>query len=108
VFGKNRDRGIRRTPDGDLEVVHLGDEIGESHLIVHDVHHPQAYYAFQLAHMEHRKGFPTPIGVFRAWENVPRYEDLINDQIADAKARRGSGDLGKLLNAGDTWTVPPR
>jgi 2-oxoglutarate ferredoxin oxidoreductase subunit beta len=88
--------------------VHLGDGIGENDLLVHDVHHPQAYYAFQLAHMEDRKGFPTPIGVFRAWENVSRYEDLINDQIADVKARRGLGDLGKLLNTGDTWTVAPQ
>jgi 2-oxoglutarate/2-oxoacid ferredoxin oxidoreductase subunit beta len=108
VFGKNRDRGIRRKPDGDLEVVSLGDGIGENDLLVHNVHHPRAYYAFQLAHMEHGEGFPTPIGLFRAWENVPRYEDLIHDQIADVKARRGPGDLGKLLNAGDTWTVDPR
>ncbi len=52
-----------------------------------------------------KPGFPTPIGVLRAWENVPRYEDLIAAQIAEVQSRRGKGDLEKLLRAGDTWEV---
>jgi 2-oxoglutarate ferredoxin oxidoreductase subunit beta len=74
-------------------------------LIVHDAHHPRPAYAFQLSHMEHRPDFPTPIGVFRAWGDVPRYEDVMNQQIKDVIAKRGRGDLGKLLRAGDTWEV---
>ena len=62
-------------------------------------------YAFQLSHMEHRPDFPTPIGVFRAWGDVPRYEDVMNQQIKDVIAKRGRGDLSKLLRAGDTWEV---
>ena len=105
VFGKNRDKGIRRKPDGDIEVVQLGNGIAESDLIVHDEHHPRPAHAFQLSHMEHRSDFPTPIGVFRAWGDVPRYEDLMNQQVKDIIAKRGPGDLGKLLRAGDTWEV---
>jgi hypothetical protein len=30
---------------------------------------------------------------------------MISDQIAQATASRGAGDLRKLLNAGETWTV---
>jgi 2-oxoglutarate ferredoxin oxidoreductase subunit beta len=55
--------------------------------------------------MEHREGFPTPIGVLRAWDDLPRYEDVINQQIADVQAKRGPGDLAKLLRGGDTWRV---
>ena len=33
------------------------------------------------------------------------YEDLLQDQIASTTARLGQGDLDKLLDAGDTWTV---
>src|SRR5467141_345157 len=62
-------------------------------------------YAFLLSHMEHRPGFPTPIGVFRAWDDLPRYEDVMSQQIKDVIAKRGPGDLGKLLRAGDTWEV---
>jgi 2-oxoglutarate/2-oxoacid ferredoxin oxidoreductase subunit beta len=106
IFGKNRDKGIRMN-GFDLEVVQLGNGVAESDLIVHDEKHPRAAYAFLLAHMEERPGFPTPIGVLRSWEHVPRYEDLINEQLAEVQAKRGKGDLGKLLRAGDTWEVRP-
>jgi len=105
IFGKNSDKGIRRKPDGDIEVVQLGNGVAASDLMVHDAHHPRPAYAFQLSHMEHRPDFPTPIGVFRAWGDVPRYEDVMNQQIKDVIARRGPGDLSKLLHAGDTWEV---
>ena len=106
IFGKNRDKGIRMN-GFDLEVVQLGNGITEADLLVHDEKHPRAAYAFLLAHMEERPGFPTPIGVLRSWEHVPRYEDLINEQLAEVQAKRGKGDLGKLLRAGDTWEVRP-
>jgi 2-oxoglutarate/2-oxoacid ferredoxin oxidoreductase subunit beta len=105
VFGKNREKGIRRKPDGDIEVVQLGDGISESDLLVHDAHHPRPSYAFLLSHMEGRPGFPTPIGVFRAWDDLPRYEDVINEQIQQVIQKKGPGDLTKLLRAGDTWQV---
>ena len=90
----------------DLEVVQLGNGIAESDLLVHDEHDPRPVYAFLLAHMEERPGLPaTPMGVLRSWDNVPRYEDLISDQIREVQAKRGKGDLAKLLRAGDTWEV---
>jgi len=58
VFGKNRDKGIRRKPDGDFEVVQLGNGITESDLVVHDMHHPPAFLRFPaFAHGAH-DGFP--------------------------------------------------
>jgi hypothetical protein len=30
---------------------------------------------------------------------------MLNDQLVQAVAARGQGDLKKLLNAGETWTV---
>src|SRR5258708_4423691 len=55
--------------------------------------------------MGHRPDFPAPIAVFRAWGDIPRYEDVMNQQIKDVIAKRGRGDLSKLLRAGDTWEV---
>ena len=72
---------------------------------MHDAHHPRPSYAFLLSHMEHRPGFPTPIGVLRAWDDLPRYEDVMRDQIKEVIAKRGRGDLNKLLRAGDVWEV---
>lgn len=103
VFGKNRDKGIRLN-GLNLEVVQLGNGITEKDMLVHDEHNPNQAYSFLLAHMEQTEGFPTPIGVFRSVE-APRYEDLVNSQIRDVQAKRGKGDLEKLLRAGDTWEV---
>src|ERR1700755_2290073 len=87
IFGKNRDKGIRMN-GLELEVVQLGNGVTEKDLLVHDEAHPRPAYAFLLAHMEDRLGFPTPIGAIRSWENYPRYEDLINQQIRDVQAKR--------------------
>ena len=104
IFGKNRDKGIRLN-GFELEVVQLGNGITEADLLIHNETHPRPAYAFLLAHMEQRPGFPTPIGVLRNWADVPRYEDTVNDQIKDVIAKKGKGDLAKLLRAGDTWEV---
>jgi 2-oxoglutarate ferredoxin oxidoreductase subunit beta len=105
VYGKNRDKGIRRKSDGDIEVVQLGNGISESDLVVHDAHHPRPSYAFLLSHIEGRPGFPTPIGVLRAWDDLPRYEDVINEQVEEIIQKKGPGNLATLLSAGDTWEV---
>src|ERR1700723_454501 len=104
IFGKNRDKGIRLV-GLDLEVVALGNGITEKDLLVHDEHNQNPVYAFAISRMDTMPGFPTPIGVFRSIENVPQYEDLVNQQIADVQARKGKGDLAKLLRAGDTWEL---
>ncbi|MGH9689772.1 MAG: 2-oxoacid:ferredoxin oxidoreductase subunit beta [Candidatus Acidiferrales bacterium] len=106
IFGKNRDKGIRLN-GLELEVVQLGNGVAEKDLLVHDEADQRDSYAFLLAHMEDRPGFPTPIGVLRSWENYPRYEDLISNQIREVQEKRGKGDLAKLLRTGDTWEVRP-
>jgi 2-oxoglutarate/2-oxoacid ferredoxin oxidoreductase subunit beta len=104
IFGKNRDKGIRLV-GLDLDVVALGNGITEKDLLVHDEHNPNPVYAFALSRMDSMPGFPTPIGVLRALQGVPRYEDLIQQQIRDVIAKKGKGDLAKLLRAGDTWEL---
>jgi len=104
VFGKNRDKGIRLN-GLDLEVVQLGNGIAESDLLIHDAEYRNPVYAFLLAKMEELPGFPTPIGVYRSWDNISRYEDNVADQVREVTAKRGPGDLAKLLRSGDTWEV---
>src|SRR5712671_4594014 len=105
IYGKNRDKGIRLN-GMELEVVHLGNGNGltEKDLLIHDETNPNPAYAFLLAQMEDMPGFPTPIGVLRSW-NKDRYEDVMSRQIQDVIAKRGPGDLSKLLSSGDTWEV---
>ena len=97
IFGKNRDKGIRLNGQRP-EVVKLGDGVTEADLVVHD--ETDLALAFMLGNFE--PPLPTPIGVFYAVSR-PTYDGAMNQQIADAKAKQGAGDLKELLNRGDTW-----
>jgi 2-oxoglutarate ferredoxin oxidoreductase subunit beta len=104
VFGKNRDKGIRITGDHKLEVVQLGDGPGtykEDDLLFHDEHDEKL--AFMLSRMSH-PDFPEPMGVFYSIQD-DCYEDLLEDQVEAAIKARGAGDLDKLFNDGDIYTV---
>jgi 2-oxoglutarate ferredoxin oxidoreductase subunit beta len=103
VFGKRRDKGLRRKGLA-LEVVTLGDGTSEKDLLVHDEHDPNPTHAFVLSRMAATPGFPTPIGVLRAVD-APAYEMLVADQVRQVTEKKGTGDLGRLLQAGETWRV---
>jgi len=103
IFGKEQNRGIRMRSDMHLEVVEVGNGVNEDELIVHDEKAPDSYLAYMLARMEY-PDYPVPVGVFRDIEK-PTYEDLLTGQVNTAIEKMGAGDLMKLLNAGDTWTI---
>ncbi len=103
VFGKGRDKGIRRK-GLELEVVALGGGVTEGDLVVHDERNPNPAYAFLLSRMDSRSDFPTPLGVLRAVE-APRYEQEVARQAQAVVAKKGEGDLAALLRTGDTWEV---
>ena len=102
VFGRNRDKGIRlngMTP----EVVELGKGISEDDLLFHDERAAEPSLSYLLSRMRY-PDFPEPIGVLRCVDR-PRYDDLLNAQVAEARATRGPGDLQKLFDSGETWSV---
>ena len=100
LFGKNRDKGIRMNGHR-LEVMQLGEGVDASQVLIHD--EQDATLAFLLAAM-HPPTFPTPLGVMRATTR-PTYDEAINAQVAQAKAKQGLGDLDDLFAQGDTWEV---
>jgi 2-oxoglutarate/2-oxoacid ferredoxin oxidoreductase subunit beta len=100
IFGKDRNKGIRwqRKP----EVVTIGENgVTEADILVHDETDPLISY--MLAHLWW-PDFPVPVGIVRNISR-PTHDQMLNDQIAQATATRGSGDMKKLLNSGETWTV---
>jgi 2-oxoglutarate ferredoxin oxidoreductase subunit beta len=101
VFGKDRNKGIRLVGHQPTVVTVGEDGVTEADLLVHDETDP--LIAFMLAKLWW-PDFPVPVGVVR---NIarPTHDQLISDQIAQATAARGAGDLRKLLNSGETWTV---
>lgn len=99
IFGKNSEKGIRlhgMRP----EVVSLAN-VPKDDLLVHDEKGPSSL-AFLLSRMR-QPDFPEPLGVFRDVEQE-RYVDLVRKQIGAAKAK-GEGDIQKLIDGPDTWTV---
>jgi 2-oxoglutarate ferredoxin oxidoreductase subunit beta len=106
LFGKDMKKGIRfNGQTAELEVVTLGENgVTEKDILVHDAKREDPTIAFMLANLSVRPGFPTPIGVFRDIRQ-PTAEDLTWEMIEAAKAKKGAGDLGKLLAGGDSWTI---
>ena len=98
IYGKDRDKGIRLNEHLQPEVVKIGEKYSESDLIVYD--ETNASLAYFLSRLE-PPGFPTPIGVFLAVSR-PTYERRVAEQIEQAK---GTRDVDRLLQEGDTWTV---
>ena len=102
VFGRDRDKGIRLN-GLKLEVVDLRRGNSEKDLLIHDIHAPEPNLANLLARMDY-PDFPVPLGVFRSVAK-PTYDELMEAQVQDAISRSGDGDLERLLNSGDVWTV---
>ncbi len=102
-FGPEGDHGVVQRSDGGLEIVEVA-EVGEDALLVHDAHRHDPSLAFSLAHLSERPTGPTPIGVFRAVDREV-YGEQMDAQLAAAREKLGAGDLARLLNSGDTWTV---
>ncbi|HSS63580.1 MAG TPA: 2-oxoacid:ferredoxin oxidoreductase subunit beta [Gammaproteobacteria bacterium] len=102
VFGADGDKGIRLN-GLEFEVVNLGNGISESDLLAHDEKAEEPVLAYLLSRLRYPR-FPEPIGVLRAVER-PTYEDLMSQQIEEARKKGGAGDLEALFNAGDTWQV---
>ncbi len=102
VFGKERDKGVHL--DGfSPKVVSLKDgQHSVNDLIVHNEN--DSTLAFILANMTYNKSLPRPVGIFLSLER-PTYESEMTLQIKNAIEKRGKGDLEKLLNSGDTWTI---
>ncbi|MEP6973050.1 MAG: 2-oxoacid:ferredoxin oxidoreductase subunit beta [Actinomycetota bacterium] len=88
--------------NGRLVIANTADT-PDDRIIVHDTH-GRPSLAFALAHLSHGPTEPTCIGVFREFER-PVYGQAMNEQLARATERLGTGDLGKLLHSGDVWTV---
>jgi 2-oxoglutarate ferredoxin oxidoreductase subunit beta len=101
IFGKDRDKGLRLSGHRP-EVVTIGENgVTESDLLVHDETDPLIAYMLSTIYWPQ---FPVPVGVIRDVSR-PTHDEMMTAQIDQAIASRGRGDLQRLLNAGETWTV---
>ncbi len=89
--------------DGGCHIVDT-ESVDPAEILVHDPTRPDPTMAYALSRLSHGPIGPTPLGIFR---NVKRpvYDDEMSRQIVDAQARRGPGDLTKLIRSLGTWEV---
>jgi 2-oxoglutarate ferredoxin oxidoreductase subunit beta len=104
-FGKDKMKGVRIRPGSlEPEVVTIGENgVTEADLLVHDEREKSSALAFLLSRLGPPE-FPTVLGVVRAVDR-PSYDSLSTAQEQAALAKKGPGDLEKLLHSGEIWTV---
>lgn len=96
-------KGIRLSPDLVPEIVDVGaGGVDPSALMVHKERGSSAY-AHLISSLTHPE-FPVPVGVLHV-EDKPSFDAMAHQQIADARAKSGPGDLSKLMLSGMTWEV---
>ncbi len=102
IFGKEKNKGIRLNPQAlKLEVVTLGENgLSEKDLLVHD--ETNRVLAGLLAAVR-PPNFPEVLGVIYC-DPAQSYDAAVVEQNKKAIAA-GTGDLDKLMRAGNTWTV---
>ncbi|GAA2655245.1 MULTISPECIES: 2-oxoacid:ferredoxin oxidoreductase subunit beta [Nonomuraea] len=95
-------KAVVRAANGGLDVVPLA-EAGDR-VLVHDAHNPDPSVAFALSRLDEPAFEHVPIGIFRQVER-PAYDTLMAEQLEEAVAQKGPGDLSDLLMGGDTWRI---
>lgn len=102
IFGQNKDKGIKL--DGFTPVVvDLNDSNNSvNDLIIHN--EKDSTLAFILANMTYNSSLPRPLGVFQSLDKST-YEDMADNQMEEQIAKKGEGDLAKLLKGEDFWEI---
>ncbi len=101
-FGADNENGV--IVDGSGARIVAVSDVGDAAIHVHDPANPNPSAAFALSRLSHGPYGPTPIGIFRQVSR-PTYEDLVQQQLVEAQAKKGPGELRELIRSGGTWMV---
>jgi 2-oxoglutarate ferredoxin oxidoreductase subunit beta len=102
TFGKDGEHAVIALEDGSMRIVPT-EEAGDR-VVIHDPSREEPTTAFALSRLSHNPTGPTPLGIFRDVER-PVYDDLLQQQIDEAREARPDADLDSLLTAGNVWEV---
>ena len=103
VFGENNEYGLMQEGFG-LKVVKIGENgVTIDDILVHDAHCQDNTVQLKLALME-GPDFPVALGVIRDVE-APTYDEAVETQIEEVKAKKPYHTFEELLLTNDTWVV---
>jgi 2-oxoglutarate ferredoxin oxidoreductase subunit beta len=105
LFGPNKEKGIKL--DGFKPVVvDISENMSADDCWIHD--EKDFYKAQILVRMFNdpriEGHLPRPFGVFYQTDR-PCYEDQLEMQVQEVLAKKGKGDLNKLLRGNEVWTI---
>ncbi len=102
VWGEEGERSGLVLNGFELQIIDANTDEDVARCVVHDT--SNLILAQLLAQLEEGTEYPLPVGVFY---NKPRptYDEQFSAQVAASRKRLGPGDIEKLLQGGDTWTV---
>ena len=87
-----------------LKAVEIGkDGFTIDDVLVHDAHSQSNFLHQQLAMMDGHE-LPLAIGVIRDVEGLT-YNDEVDHQVAEVRAKKGFDSLRSMILAGETWEV---
>ena len=103
IFGKENQFGI--VQDGFLlKAVEIGkDGYTIDDVLVHDAHCQSNFLHQQLAMMD-GNALPLAVGVIRDVDSIT-YNDGVDAQVAEVRARKGYDSLRDMILAGETWEI---
>lgn len=103
LFGKNNEKGLVQDGFG-LKAVTVGENgYTIDDVLTHDAHAKSNFLHQQLAMMDGYE-LPLALGVIRDVE-APVYDQDVEKQVAEVKAKKGFANLRQMILAGDTWEV---
>ena len=76
--------------------------VDASSILTHDATNESL--AFALSRLSHTPTGITPLGIFRNVDR-PTYDDGVNQQLVEAQAQKGPGNIDDLVRSLGTWTV---
>lgn len=104
VFGEHNEYGLVQQGFG-LKVVEIGkDGYTLDDVLIHDSHNPDDTLQLKLAMMDNEQGFPIALGVIRDVA-APTYDEAVNAQIEEVKAKKPYHNFTELLETNDIWEV---
>jgi 2-oxoglutarate ferredoxin oxidoreductase subunit beta len=104
VFGENNEFGLVQEGFG-LKIVEIGkDGVTMDDILVHDAHCQDNTLQLKFALMGDGDGFPVALGVIRDVE-APTYNDAVEAQIEEVKAKKPYHNFAELLETNDIWEV---
>ena len=104
VFGEHNEYGLVQQGFG-LKVVEIGKDCYTlDDVLIHDSHNADDTLQLKLAMMDNEHGFPIALGVIRDVA-APTYDEAVNAQIEEVKAKKPYHNFTELLETNDIWEV---